>query len=163
MCSDMNIYTISSSSEFFSHFLTPWTNISQSTHLTVPSHFPLVYNFKCLRRGHIMRGDVSPDLGLKLSFSPRWLYRAESMAWWISSLTFAVSLVTDVSLSHPSSRRPIWEHLCWPRGLSELADDARTHGQNCCAGWGERVSMSSNCLGPHVLSTWGKHTRNDPG
>lgn len=33
MCSDMNIYTISSSSEVV--FLPPWTNISQYTHLTL--------------------------------------------------------------------------------------------------------------------------------
>lgn len=114
-----------------------------------------------LRSGHIRCSYISHILGWNLSFC-----HADCImlmqAWWISSLAFAVSLVTEASLPHPSSRPPIWEHLCWPCGLSDLAVTVQTHGQNCCAGWDGCISMSSNCLGPHVQSTWGEHTRIHP-
>lgn len=155
MCAAMNIYTVSTFPWvfFLSHDEFKWIHTFDPPN--VSSRFSLIHNLKFLRSGSV--ATFLTFLGGICHFV------MNRMAWWISSLTFAVSLVTDAFLSHPSSRRPIWEHLCWPFGLTDLAVPVWTHGQNCCAGWGQSVSMSSNCLGPHVLSTWGEHTRTHPG
>lgn len=127
-----------------------------NTHIWLSYSFitlPLIHNFMYLRSRHIMCSLVSHILGWNLSFChedciPLIAWHDESLHSLLLSAWSRMRLFAIPAPGDPSGNTYVG-----PADCLILAVAVRTHGQNCCAGWDERVSMSSNCLGPHVLST----------